>query len=408
MVKILDAKSIGITIAKLRRKCGMKQSDLAKKLSISDKTVSRWENGLGYPEITQFPILASVFGVTVDYLMTGERKGIAIAGNILADIVKRVDCYPEIGMLANIEDVNMSVGGCAPNTAIDLAKIDRSIPISVIGKIGDDEYGRYVRSELSRYNIDCGRVSVSADKPTSFSDVMSLVSGERTFFHARGANTEFSPSDIDISSLNSVILHIGYILLLDSFDEEDSEYGTVMARFLHDVQIQGIKTSIDVVSDSTADYKAKIIPALKYCNYAILNEVESSMLSNLPPYDSDGALNIDNIKRTMEFMAEQGVRDKIIVHCKKAGFCLDVPTGDFTVVPSLNIPKSEIKGSVGAGDAFCAGSLYGIYNDFDDKHILEFSAAAAACNLFAENSVDGIKSKNEIEKMSERYGWQKL
>lgn len=404
----LDAKSIGITIANLRRKCSMTQSALAKKLNISDKTVSRWENGLGYPEITQFPLLASIFGVTVDYLMTGERKGITIAGNILADIVKRVDCYPEKGMLANIEEINMSVGGCAPNTAIDLAKIDRSIPISVIGKIGDDEYGRYVLSQFSRYNIDCGRISVSADKPTSFSDVISLVSGERTFFHARGANAEFSPADIDISSLNSVILHIGYILLLDSFDKADTEYGTVMARFLHDVQSQGIKTSIDVVSDSTADYKAKIIPALKYCNYAILNELESSMLSDLSPYNWDGSLNTDNIKRTMELMAEHGVMDKIIVHCKKAGFCLDVPTGTFTTVPSLNIPKGEIKGSVGAGDAFCAGSLYGIYNNFDDKHILEFAASAAACNLFAENSVDGMKAKNEIDKLPERYGWQKL
>lgn len=404
----MDAKSIGITIASLRRKCGMKQSDLAKKLSISDKTVSRWENGLGYPEITQFPLLASVFGVTVDYLMTGERKGITIAGNILADIVKQIDCYPEIGMLANIKEINMSVGGCAPNTAIDLAKIDRSIPISIIGKIGDDEYGRYVLSELSRYNIDCGKVSVSDEKPTSFSDVMSLVSGERTFFHTRGANAKFSPSDIDISSLNSVILHIGYILLLDCFDKEDSEYGTVMARFLHDVQLHGIKTSIDVVSDSTADYKAKIIPALKYSNYVILNEVESSMLSDLPPYNSDGELNIDNIKRTMEFMAEQGVKNKIIVHCKKAGLCLNVPTGEFTVVPSLNIPKNEIKGSVGAGDAFCAGCLYGIYNNYYDKRILEFAASAAACNLFAENSVDGMKNKSEIEKLSEKYGWQKL
>lgn len=404
----MDAKSIGITIASLRRKCGMKQSDLAKKLNISDKTVSRWENGLGYPEITQFPLLASVFGVTVDFLMTGERKGITIAGNILADIVKRVDCYPEVGMLSNIEDISMSVGGCVPNTAINLAKIDRSIPISVVGKIGDDEYGRYVLSQLSRYNIDCGRVSLSAKKPTSFSDVISLFSGERTFFHARGANAEFSPADIDISSLNSVLLHIGYILLLDSFDKEDSEYGTVMARFLHDVQSHGIKTSIDVVSDSTANYKAKILPVLKYCNYAILNEVESSMLSDLSPYNSNGSLNIDNIKQTMELMARQGVKDKIIVHCKKAGFCFDVPTGAFTAVPSLNIPPEEIKGSVGAGDAFCAGCLYGIYNAFEDKHILEFAAAAAACNLFAENSVGGMKDKHEIEKLSERYGWQKL
>lgn len=404
----MDAKSVGTSIYKLRKKCGMTQAQVAEKLNISDKTVSRWENGLGFPDITQFPMLASMFGVTVDYIMTGERKGITVAGNILTDIVKSIDCYPKVGMLATIKDISRAVGGCVPNTAIDLAKIDRSIPISVIGKIGDDEYGRYVLSQLSRYNIDCERISVSPDKPTSFSDVMSMPLGERTFFHARGANAEFSPEDIDIASINSVILHIGYILLLDSFDKEDAEYGTVMARFLHNVQEHGIKTSVDVVSDSNADYKAKILPALKYCNYIILNEVESGMLSDLDPYKPDGKMNIENIKKTMEYMAKCGVQEKVIVHCKKAGFCYDVPTGDFTVVPSVNIPQSEIKGSVGAGDAFCAGSLYGIYSGFDDKHILEFASSAAACNLFSENSVDGMLNKNEIEKISVKYGRKEL
>ena len=107
-------------------------------------------------------------------------------------------------------------------------------------------------------------------------------------------------------------------------------------------------------------------------------------------------------------MAECGIKDKVIIHCKKAGFCYDVKSGEFTVQPSVNIPKSAIKGSVGAGDAFCAGSLYGIYNNYDDKRILEFAAAAAACNLFAENSVDGMRPKSEIEKLIEEYGWEEL
>ncbi|MBE6770168.1 MAG: helix-turn-helix domain-containing protein [Ruminococcaceae bacterium] len=404
----MDAKSIGNSIAKLRKKSGLTQSQLAQKLNISDKTVSRWENGLGYPEITQFPVLSELFGVTVDYLMTGKRKGITLAGNILADIVKNVDCYPKIGMLANIKELSRAVGGSVPNTAIDIAKIDRTIPLSAVGRIGDDEYGRYVVGQMNRYNINTEMVSVSETKPTSFSDVISQPSGERTFFHARGANAEFSPEHIDVSALNCQIFHIGYILLLDSFDKEDPEYGTVMARFLRDVQNQGIKTSVDVVSDSTADYKAKILPALKYCNYIILNEIESSMLSDLPPYDENGKLNPENIKKTMQFMASQGVKDKIIVHCKEAGFCYDVASGKFTAVPSLNIPSSEIKGSVGAGDAFCAGSLYGIYNNYDDQHILEFASSAAACNLFSDNSVDGMLNKNEIEKMAEKYGRKKL
>ena len=233
---------------------------------------------------------------------------------------------------------------------------------------------------------------------------MSLPYGERTFFHARGANAEFSPADIDLTALRCQMLHIGYILLLDSFDRDDPEYGTVMARFLREVQAYGIKTSVDVVSDSTADYKAKILPALRYCNYVILNEVESGMLTGLSPYREDGRPDLGHIRQTMRFMAEQGVRDKVIVHCQEAGFCYDVPTGQFTAVPSLEIPAEEIKGSVGAGDAFCAGSLYGIYHGFDDETMLRFASTAAACSLFAENSVDGMMSRRDLEQMEKRYG----
>ena len=96
----MDAKSIGQMIAKLRRKSGLTQSALAERLHISDKTVSKWESGYGYPEITQFPVLATLFGVSIDYLMTGERRGVTIAGNILTDLVKTVDTYPEKGMLS--------------------------------------------------------------------------------------------------------------------------------------------------------------------------------------------------------------------------------------------------------------------------------------------------------------------
>lgn len=404
----MDPKNIGATIAHLRKNCKITQTELAERLNISNKTVSRWENGLGFPEITQFPLLAKIFGVTVDYLMTGDKKGICIAGNILADIIKNIDYYPNSGLLTTIRNVKLSVGGCVPNTAINLAKIDKSLPISVIGKVGKDDNGKFLLSELSRYGINCERVTISADKPTSFTDVMNEPSGERTFFQARGANAEFSPEDIDIDSINSQILHIGYILLLDSFDEEDKEYGTVMARFLHDVQQRGIKTSIDVVSESRPDFKDKMIPAFKYCDYVIINEIEAGMVSDISAYNEKGELDINNIRKMMEFIASKGVKEKVVIHCKPAGFCYDVASGKFTSVASLNIPKSEIKGSVGAGDTFCAATLYAIYNNFTDEQLLKFASSAAACNLFAENSVDGMKSKSEIEKMEDIYGRIKI
>ena len=80
--------------------------------------------------------------------MNKEFKGITIAGNILTDVVKMIDCYPNIGMLSNIKQTTQSVGGCVPNTAIDLAKIDSDLPISAIGKIGDDGRVKRQKGEL--------------------------------------------------------------------------------------------------------------------------------------------------------------------------------------------------------------------------------------------------------------------
>ena len=80
-----NAIALGASIARLRKKQGLSQTELAKRLYISNKTVSKWERGLGYPEITQLPALARLLGTTIDHLMMGERNGIAIAGNILTD-----------------------------------------------------------------------------------------------------------------------------------------------------------------------------------------------------------------------------------------------------------------------------------------------------------------------------------
>lgn len=338
----------------------------------------------------------------------GNNKGIFVAGNIIADIVKNIDCYPEKGMMSYVTNSVVSVGGCVPNTSITLAKIDKDISLFAGGKIGNDYNGKFIVSKLENHNINCENIKLSDNRQTSSSDVMSEIGGERTFFHCKGANAEYSPADIDIDNINCDMFHIGYIHLLDEFDRYDADYGTVMARFLADLQNHGVKTSIDVVSDSTANYKERIIPALKYCDYAIMNEVECTKLTDLSPYDEKENLNIQNIQKTMEYMAECGVRSKVIIHCKKAGFCLDVPTKQFTMVPSLNIPKEKIKGSVGAGDAFCAGCLYGLYKGFGDQQILEFASGSAASNLFADNSVDGILSANEIYALINKYGRIKL
>ncbi len=70
----MQEKTIGSFISALRRANGMTQKELAERLNVSDKTVSRWERDDGAPDLTLIPVIAEVFGVTCDELLRGERR----------------------------------------------------------------------------------------------------------------------------------------------------------------------------------------------------------------------------------------------------------------------------------------------------------------------------------------------
>ncbi|MGN0474915.1 MAG: helix-turn-helix domain-containing protein [Acutalibacteraceae bacterium] len=70
----MEKKTIGGFIAALRKSAGMTQRDLADKLNVSDKAVSRWERDECAPDLSLIPVIADIFGVTADELLRGERK----------------------------------------------------------------------------------------------------------------------------------------------------------------------------------------------------------------------------------------------------------------------------------------------------------------------------------------------
>lgn len=398
----MDAKSLGRVIYALRKKKGYTQTKLAEILSVSDKAVSKWESGAGFPDITLLPALASAFGVTVDYLLFNEKRGITVAGNLIVDNLCAIDVYPERGRLASIVSTDKAVGGCVPNTAIDLAVMDKNLPVSAVGCVGDDEDGRFILSCLSVKGVDASGIKILKGERTSNCSVMDD-GKERTFFSYAGANRVFSPADVDLSTLTCSILHIGYVNLLEQFDKPDPEYGTVMARFLKSVQEQGVKTSVDTVSsENKSDYAKNILPVLKYTDYLIVNEIECCAIFQKQAYLPSGSLDKATVKACMQQAMAAGVKEKVIVHCKQGGLCLD-KSGQFAAVGSLVIDQALIKGNVGAGDAFCAGCLYCLYHGESDEDMLSFASASAACNLFSTGSVGGAQSKKEILKMNEKF-----
>ena len=69
----MEKKTIGAFIAALRKANGLTQRELAEKLNVSDKAVSRWERDEALPDLSLIPVLAEIFNVTCDELLKGQR-----------------------------------------------------------------------------------------------------------------------------------------------------------------------------------------------------------------------------------------------------------------------------------------------------------------------------------------------
>lgn len=85
----MDAKKVGEIISLLRKEMGLTQRQLAEKMNLSDRTISKWERGMGCPDISLLNQLSSVFGVNIDSILSGELKENDVDGGNM----KRVKFY---------------------------------------------------------------------------------------------------------------------------------------------------------------------------------------------------------------------------------------------------------------------------------------------------------------------------
>ena len=299
------------------------------------------------------------------------RKGICVAGNLIVDITYPIERWPRQSELTTITDgITRSVGGAVCNVITDLAKLDETLPLSALGVIGDDAEGEFILEQLGRHeNIDLSLLGRKGT--TSFTAVMSdNRTKARTFFQYRGANALFDESFIDWDRIDAEILHVGYILLLDALDQADGEYGTKMARLLAEAQSRGIRTSIDVVTESGDRFRTLVPPALRYTDYCVINELEAQQITGVLLRDEEEKLYPEHMEEALRKMKELGVSTWAVIHCPEGGYGLD-EKNHFLTVRSLKLPEGYIKGTVGAGDAFCAGSLYALYNGYTDEKMLD-------------------------------------
>ena len=79
----MNCQKIGELICQLRKEKGMTQKSLADQMNISDKTVSKWERGLGCPDVSLLPELSKILGIDIEMILSGNlESNEAIGGNM--------------------------------------------------------------------------------------------------------------------------------------------------------------------------------------------------------------------------------------------------------------------------------------------------------------------------------------
>ena len=326
-----------------------------------------------------------------------ERKGIIAAGNMLVDHVHQIVQWPERGWLAEIIHSERATGGAPLNVLLTLAKMHVGLPLQAVGLIGEDSDGDYIMAMLDQYHVNRQRVQRTTFAPTSMSQVMTDPSGQRTFFHSPAANRLLDLPAFDRLDSSMKIFHLGYLLLLDSLDMPDEEFGTRSARLLAQMREQGYETSLDLVSrKGDPRYQPLVHPALRYVDYLVINELEAGEFSGLEMRNGDDTPDIDHIALAASQLLAAGVKQRVVIHCPEGAWG-ETPGEPGQWIASKQLEQDEIIGSVGAGDAFCAGFLYGCHEAWPLTDSIQLAHACARASLLAANAIDGAKTLEELK-----------
>ena len=131
----MKRQTLGTMIATLRKENGMTQLELAEKMGVTDKAVSKWERDLSCPDVSSIPKLAEIFSVSVDELMQVKEEGKEEAGQSkISEIVNTV--AKSVGFAMGVAVVVLSaMGSLDANTGITMLGVGLTcLGITMIGE----------------------------------------------------------------------------------------------------------------------------------------------------------------------------------------------------------------------------------------------------------------------------------
>lgn len=298
-------------------------------------------------------------------------KDCVCIGILVADVIaKPVTTLPKRGKLLPIDTITLHSGGCALSSAIDMSIIGLST--SVIGKVGNDGFGYYLKSVLDSENVNSEGLVMDENSTTSASVVVVGDDSERSFLHSFGANGTFSYEDIDFDFVSHHrIAFITGVNLMSSFD------GKPCGKTVKTIKSLNLTTVMDTAWDASGRWMKLVEDSLPYLDYFIPSYDEAALITN-----KKAPADIATV------LMNHGVKN-VVIKLGKDGCYAKNNEGDEYYIKTLECVPVE---TTGAGDAFSSGFITGLSKGWDIEKCCIFANAVGTLSVMKIGASTGIKS----------------
>jgi sugar/nucleoside kinase (ribokinase family) len=304
-----------------------------------------------------------------------QKADVLCAGIIVADhVCAPISHLPAAGELVMADKLLLTLGGCAANAAVDLAKM--GVPTAVVGRVGDDIFGRIVAELLQEQGVDVSAVTATAGAATSQTLIVNVAGQDRRFIHSFGANAEFRAADIPLDRLGDChVLYLGGYLLMPKIGQEE------LIGVFSAAHQAGAKTVLDVALPGPGEYLSRLERLLPHVDVFLPNNQEAEVITGA----SDPL-------RQAELFHQLGAATAVVT--LGADGAVLVSARERLRAGVFSVPFVDASGG---GDAFDAGYIYGLLHDFNAADCLRIASALGASCVRALGTTPGVFTRPECE-----------
>jgi len=306
------------------------------------------------------------------------RTGFLTAGTFCLDRNITVERWPEEDMIVSVSAVTRAGGGSACNFAVDMRRLDPTVPVATQTLVGADADGDFLVSVAEAHGIDTSGFRRTAEAQTEVTDAYhSAATGRRTHILFPGTAPLMTPDHFDLSASDARFLHLGLPGIHERMDgpwEGDANgWVTVLRR----ARAAGFETNIELVSTTPERLRAALLPCLPHLTTLICNDFEIGALAGMETVQG-GMTDAAACETAARHVLGLGAMELVVVHFTTGAVLVD-RAGEVIHMPSVAVPPSEHHGANGAGDAFCAGFFYGRHKGWSHGDCLKMGHATSAC-----------------------------